>query len=247
MTDWHLAFNAAWPGLVQTPAEIGLGLKNMLDEMSAAGPLFSDWGLIRKRRAKGFTPFDQVRDDMATFVRGNVARDEFEENPNDGFTVFGRSRTTTHKPGGGVSLTLNAGSKWKNYVALEAGNLMFPIDPSTVSFPEFKRAFQAISANWPCPWASLGAFPVMPLKISLEIPHDFPWRPVFGMAWMAYLSAERAAGLAVPHELISERQSDGGLLLVATEEPLDPHSPHHAKACALLNDILAERGANPAR
>jgi len=231
---------------VQTPADIGLGLKKMLDEMSGAGPLFADWGLIGKRRAKGFTPFDQVRGDMTTLVRGNVARDEFEENPNDGFTVFGRSRTTTYKPGD-PSLTINAGSKWKNYVALSAGNLMFPVDPSTVSYPEFKKAFQAISANWPCPWASLGAFPVMQLKGSLEISHAFPWRPIFGMAWMAYLSAERAAGLAVPHELIAERQSDGGLLLVATEEPLDPHSPQHAKACALLNDILAERGANPAR
>lgn len=259
--DCFYTLQNAWPAKVETPAAIGTKLLRMLDDLEAAGGSFADWGLWAEPMEldPDFDPDDpkdaeflepdrlsQVRGRIARLVSANVSRDDGEEDIDSGYSIFGRSRTSSQTSR--VALTVVAGSKRTNYVAMDAGSMMQAPDPSMIEFQPFKAALLAVATNWPCPWASVGAFPLLNFNArSFELPKPFDWRPIFGMAWMGYLSAERANGLVVPHELVTERLPDGGLLLVSAEEPLDADNPRHVKAAALLGDILAERGGKPAR
>jgi hypothetical protein len=257
----YYTLNAAWPAKVETPDAIGAALLRMLDDLEAAGGAFADWGLWAEpmesdpdfdpkdpKYAKWLEaePLTQVRDRMAQLVAANVTRDEGEEDIDDGYTILGRSLTTTFDPRSAASLSLTAGSKRTNHAAIDVGNLLSGVNPAMVEYQPFRAAMLAVAANWPCPWASFGAFPLINFN-PRSAPTPFAGRPIFGMAWMGYLTAERANGLVVPHELVTERRPDGSLILIAAEEPLDADNPRHVKATALLGDILAERGGNPAR
>jgi hypothetical protein len=261
--DCYYTLNGAWPAKVETPEAIGAALLRMLDDLEAGGGVFTDWGLWAEpmdndpdfdpedpKYAKWLEaePVTQFRGRMAQLVAANVSRYEGEEDIDDGYTILGRSRTSSFEARSAASLSLTCGSKRTNFAAIDVGNLLSGVNPSMVEYQPFKAALLAVAANWPCPWASFGAFPLMGFSArSIERPGPFPWRPIFGMTWMGYLSKERARGLVVPHELVTERRPDGSLLLIAAEEPLDADNPRHVKAAALLGDILAERGGNPSR
>jgi len=64
---------------------------------------------------------------------------------------------------------------------------------------------------------------------------------VFHVPWFAYLSAPLAAGLDLPAEILTERTSDGGLLMIAAEERLDPANPEHLHRARILAETLIAR------
>jgi hypothetical protein len=43
------------------------------------------------------------------------------------------------------------------------------------------------------------------------------------------ISSALAGGLELPHEIVTERISDGGLMMIADEERLDPTNPEHLR------------------
>lgn len=58
----------------------------------------------------------------------------------------------------------------------------------------------------------------------------------------AYLSEPLAAGSVVrPSDLITERMPDGGLLMTATEERLDPSDPEHLGRARILAETVIAR------
>jgi hypothetical protein len=63
----------------------------------------------------------------------------------------------------------------------------------------------------------------------------------FHVPWMAYLSAPIAARLELPPEIVTEHTPDGGLLMIATEERLDPENPEHRRRARLLGETMTER------
>lgn len=70
----------------------------------------------------------------------------------------------------------------------------------------------------------------------------FP-RSIFHIPWIAYLSALLAFGIELPSEIRTERMPDGGLLMVATEERLDPDLPEHARRARILVETMIARAA----
>ena len=72
-----------------------------------------------------------------------------------------------------------------------------------------------------------------------QVPIDptFP-DTIFHIPWIAYLSAERAAGLTLAREILTERMPDGGLLMSATTDRLDPMNPEHVRRARILAEIL---------
>jgi hypothetical protein len=65
----------------------------------------------------------------------------------------------------------------------------------------------------------------------------FP-QSIFHAPWLAYLSAPLAAGVKLPPEIQTEDMADGGLLIVATEERLDPDIPEHVRRSRILAETL---------
>ena len=72
--------------------------------------------------------------------------------------------------------------------------------------------------------------PAFRIDSAMQVPLD-PTFPVsvFHVPWIVYLSADRAAGLTLALEILTERTPDGGLLMSATTERLDPTNPEHVR------------------
>jgi hypothetical protein len=114
-----------------------------------------------------------------------------------------------------------------------------------VTYPMFKAALLAASATWDAhlsyACASRNGTVSVPINIAPGVPAfridsatlapldpTFP-ATSFRIPWIAYLSAERADGLTLAREILTERTPDGGLLMNATTERLDPMNPEHLR------------------
>jgi Immunity protein 52 len=75
-----------------------------------------------------------------------------------------------------------------------------------------------------------------------QVPDDqtFP-DSKFQIPWLGYLSAPLAAGVTVRPEIQTERTLDGGLLMTATEDRLDPTNPEHLRRARILAETLIAR------
>jgi hypothetical protein len=61
---------------------------------------------------------------------------------------------------------------------------------------------------------------------------------LFHVPWIIYLSAQRAAGVTVARDILTERAPDGGLLMGATTERLNPMTPEHARRARILAETM---------
>ena len=64
---------------------------------------------------------------------------------------------------------------------------------------------------------------------------------VFHIPWIAYLSAPLATGITLPREITTERTPDGGLLMIATTDRLDPENPEHLRRARLILEAMLAR------
>jgi len=122
-----------------------------------------------------------------------------------------------------------------------------------VTYPLFKAALLAINAIWQAPWACAQAFRSGAVAVPMDfggvqakriesvtqVPIDptFP-DTIFHIPWIAYLSAELASGVELTREILTERTRDGGLLMTATTERLDPTNPAHVRRARILAETL---------
>jgi hypothetical protein len=115
-------------------------------------------------------------------------------------------------------------------------------------------ALLAISAAWNAQWSYAHAIrndvvkvpidlapgvPAFRIDAAPEVPLDptFP-KSAFHVPWITYLSADRAAGVTLGREILTERTPDGGLLMSATTERLDPMNPDHARRARILAETM---------
>jgi hypothetical protein len=68
----------------------------------------------------------------------------------------------------------------------------------------------------------------------------FP-QSVFHIPWIAYLSAEHAADVALTPDILTERTPDGGLLISATTDRLDPDNPQHVRRARIIAELMIAR------
>jgi hypothetical protein len=236
---------------------------NTLDALSRVDPIvFSNWEVMDFPAIESL-PLATARLRIAAIIDNNVGRDDFgQPEPDDGYSA-GASTGHTLSPRR-MSLRIDAGGTNAGETDLEAGEYdMFP-DPAVVTYPVFKGALLAINEIWPPSWAWAYAFRSNYVKVPesygagvqgyrLEslppVPSDptFPYSP-FHVPRLAYLSAQLAAGIELPVEIKTERTPDGGLLMIAAEERLEPTEPEHLRrACILAEIMIARTGYRPAR
>jgi len=229
------------PPNAEQPASMGDKFVKTLDVLTDIDPsAFANWEVM-KYRARSSLPLTAARLKIASVIENNVKRDDFRRaEPDRGYTA-GAFTEVVHGSRR-MNLRINAGGqKNKGDISLEAGDFGAPPDPATVTYPVYKAALLGINAIWPAHWACAYAFDVGYYKAPLFSGAPlFPYS-IFHIAWIAYLSAPLAGGLELPEEIVTERTPDGGLLMIAAEERLDPTNPEHLRRARILVDIMVSR------
>jgi hypothetical protein len=258
-----------WQGRVETPVAIGVKFLNTLDALSRIDPVLSSWILadfpnpssgdeITDEQNIKAIPLTSARSRITEIVENYVRRDDAREpDPNHGYHAF----ATTSEIGGPrvANVTVNAGGKYGGGTDFGFGRRYIELpDLTIVTYPLYKAVLLAINTIWRAPWACAQAFrsgtvsvpgvEVAPGVVATRtdsvarVPLDptFP-DSVFHIPWIAYLSAEHADGIALTRDILIERTPDGGLLMSATTDRLDPDNPEHVRRARIIAEVMIAR------
>jgi hypothetical protein len=257
-------------GGVETPAAIGAKFLETLDSLSRIDPVLSDWIIAdfpNPRSGDPITdsenmkaiPLASARMRIAEIIENYVRRDDANEpDPDCGYHAF----AATSELGGPrvADIRINAGGKYKD------GDTDFgfgeryiePPDLTVVTYPLYKAALLAINAVWRAPWACAQAFRSSTISVPgveivpglvatridsiTQVPLDptFP-QSTFHIPWIAYFSAEHAAGVTLSRDILTERTPDGGLLMSATTDRLNPDNPEHVRRARIIAEAMIAR------
>ena len=233
-----------------SPDSIGDGFVRTLDALSESNPsVFTNWEVI-DLPAKSSLPLAVARSRIGTMIENNVARDQLgEPDPHYGYDAMAFTRVDDRSRG--IHLWINAGGKHDGQVWLQTGAPKAPVDLSIVTLPIFKAALLALVANWALPWICARAFrsnyAMVPVHggagFKLESRPMLPQEPTFPMSpfeipWIGYLSADLATGVKLTPEIETERTTDGGFLMIATDDRLDPDNPEHLRRARVIAETM---------
>jgi hypothetical protein len=241
--NFKYEIRSSFPPNPESPDALGAKFLNTLDALSRADQtVFVDWQVI-DFRAPPPLPLESVRPRIAEIIEAGVHRNDDESPPSPlvGYTAAALTNSVTKSRR--FSLMVNAGGKVKGgYIWLQTGEWPDLPDPSIVTYPIFKAALLTINAIWPPPWACAYAYS-KDYDTTLRTAEGsyFPYS-VFNIPWIGYLSRQLATRLVLPPpEIITERTPDGGLLMIATEERLDPTNPEHLRRARIIAKTMIAR------
>jgi hypothetical protein len=238
--DYNIRFE--FPRRPESAAAVAERFLKTLDSLSRIDAFFTNWQIINPR-GRSSRPLAEVRPQVPAIVARNVVRDDQGPSPEDGYHASAAVGKFEDPRSAGFSV--RAGGKSENYGNLEFGSWRVTPDPAIVTYPRYRAALLAINAEWFPSWACAYAFKMdygkSPLIPSVPL---FPYSR-FHIPWHAYLSAPLASGLQLPAEIRTERTPDGGLLLTATEERLEPTNPEHLHRARILAETMVARAGRP--
>ncbi|HWX83948.1 MAG TPA: hypothetical protein VNZ48_10170 [Xanthobacteraceae bacterium] len=245
------SIRSEWKGRVDTPATIGAKFVKTLDALSSVDPIFANWVIADIRNSSSLS-LDDARPRIASLIEDGVVRDDFKL-PAPRFGYHARALAGQDGDPRSATFWLDAGGKDDGRTELEFANLNVPPDLAVVTYPRFKAALLAINAIWRAPWACAQAFRTGTVKVPIDlggvpafridgvtpVPLDptFPYS-IFHIPWIGYLAPALASGLKLTPEILTERTPDGGLLMSATTERLDPDNPQHARRARILTEAM---------
>ena len=243
MNDYGYKILATWRAEPTAPEVLGEKFFRALDRIAAAAPEIGPWMVAPHPFPKEGLPIDEARKNIPELVANNVAIIDGEPNSDYGYNLIALNRADRSPKK--VGLVSSAGGRWGDRITFEVGSLMAPSDLDTVTYPLFKAALLAIIAEWPCLWANANAYREGYYKAPTAPgipPHP---RSRFHLPWISYLSAPLAAGLVPPVGVPAERTPDGGMLMIAAEERLDPANPDHIRRSRAIAEIMIARAGDP--
>jgi hypothetical protein len=232
---FHYSIRSALPMNSESPASIGEKFVETLGALTCIDPtIFTNWE-ISDLPAMTSQPLAVARSRIADIVENNVSRDDLGEPEPDygGYSAVAFSDKVVESRR--VHLRVHTGGKFERTTLLETGEWNVLPDPAIVTYPIFKDALLAINAIWPPVWACAYAFKVDYFEVPLA-----PGAPLFPYSrfhipWMGYLPASLTARFVLPPpEIVTERTPDGGLLMIATENRLDPTNPEHLRRARII-------------
>jgi hypothetical protein len=241
----------------EKPAVTGAKFLQTLDALSGIDPLFSGWQVYRNWQIDEddqprLLPLDTARNCITEIVESGISRDDFNEpTPQLGYSVGATFGARGSRRVAFLAWTGNRTFK------LEFGERDVASDLSIVTYARFKAALLAMIAAWNAKWAYAHAVRRDMVKVPvafapgvpafrIESPPPVPIDPtfpksVFHVPWIIYLSAQRAADLKLTPEILTERTPNGGLLMSATTDRLDPTNPEHLRRARILAETLIAR------
>ena len=236
------------------PAVIGAKFLKTLDTLADIDPSFLGWQFtgpwqIPEEHRLSFVPLAIARERIKDIVESGVYVDDFNRPcPEYGYSVIAVAG------GRGPRRVAFAVSTDRQSFDLSFGEHNIAPDLAIVTYPLFKAALLAIGADWDAEWAYAHASRNDVVKVPIDfgpavsafriegapqVPLDptFP-KSAFQVPWIIYLSAERAAGVTLARDILTERTPDGGLLASATTERLDPTNPEHVRRARILAEMM---------
>ena len=234
----------AWKGRQETPTQIAEKYLRTLNELSKNGPILKDWGVgvtLEDDPRGGVIPLSEALKDMEKLVRENIAYDDWEQPDSaSGYDMFASSNASTpdYTSDRTLSFLFQIGSKWSNEIRFNVGTMTGPSALDVATFSLFRIVMSTLTSIWSPEWAGAYAF-----KIDYDEPGAVAGVPVFPSSrfhipWITYLSTPLAEGVTPPPGIQSEQTSDGGLLMVATQDQLDPANPEHMRLAKALADLM---------
>jgi hypothetical protein len=260
IVNYNYAVRGKWAGPAdEKPAVTGAKFLQTLDALSRVDPIFADWQVNRNWKIieddqPRLVPLAAARNRIAELVESGVVHNDFNKpTPRYGYNALATAGARGPRR---VAFSAKTGIQ---FLQLSFGEPNIATDLSIVTYPVFKAALLAISSTWNAQWAYAHACRNDAIKVPIEfapgvlafrtdsappVPLDptFP-KSVFHVPWIAYLSAERAAGVTLGREILTEHTPDGGLLMSATAERLDPTDPEHVRRARTLAETLIARTA----
>lgn len=243
---------SGWRGRVDTPDAIGVKFLKTLDALTGIDPIFTSWK-ISDMRNMSLLSLATARPRIAGVIEDNVVRNDFDE-PSPAYGYHAVARAGEFKHPRSVRFTADAGGKNSGGTNLEFGEC-YDVAPdlAIITYHLFKAALLAINAIWGAPWAcaqafrsgavavpmDLGGLPGSRIESVTQVPLDptFPYS-IFHIPWIAYLSEPFASGLRLSPETLGERTPDGGILMIATEDRLDPNNPEHVRRARIIAETM---------
>ncbi len=182
-------------------------------------------------QAKISVPLAAARPSIGIMIESNVARDDLgEPDPYNGYGAVAFTGDVI-KPRH-INLRIKAGGISNGDTWLETGYWKVPADPAIITYPLFKAIMTTINGIWPPPWACAHAFKMNYNKAPLFVGAPlFPYSR-FHIPWIVYLGPSLLKDAIYLPDIKTEHLPDGGLLMSATEERLDPDHPGARAACA---------------
>lgn len=253
--NYRYFVRGCWAGRPdELPAVTGAKFLKALDLLSDIDPMFSDWQVFRnwqiaEDEQPRQVPLAAARNRIVEIVESGVVLDDFDEpSPREGYSV-----AATAGARGPRHVTCSARTGDQSF-ELEFGEHYLASDLSIVTYPLFKAALQTMAVAWDAQWAEAQVRRNDMVKIPMDfgpgvsafriesvppVPLDptFP-KSIFQIPWIIYLSAQLAAGVQLGREILTERTSDGGVLMSAATEQLDPTNPEHVRRARILVETL---------
>jgi hypothetical protein len=222
------------------PPAIGARLLGTLQRTSHLVPPGQRWFILDLKRQK----YSPVTRSLTDIIEANEIPGDFgEPNPGWGYSVPLFTLTSEQGPPSASSLhlSLTAGSISLNHIRFEIGDSSYPPDYARLSYQIYRDMIGIIAEVWPCPWVFARNIRSPRLHPPADVAVNGPAKPPFGGAWIAYLSAPLAKGLAPPEELVAEPTAGGGVFLSATQTLLDQANADEMRRSRVLEKIGQER------
>jgi hypothetical protein len=242
--SFQYSIRADLPAHTDSPASLGARFLDTLDALGRIDPsIFDDWQIVDLPAVESF-PLADARPRIAAIIGNNVKRDDEDEpDPHRGYTAIAFTGEGSGSRTMGVDVT--AGGIVDGSAFLRTGGYKVAPDPAILTYPLFRAALLTINKFWSPAWACAHVFKMHYDKTPLS-----PGAPIFPYSrfhipWLAYVSAPLASRLQLPAEIATERTPDGGLLMTATNEPLDPTNPEHLRRARILAEIMIARAGAP--
>src|SRR5579883_2835377 len=219
---------SSWSEDHLTPKDIGAAMLTSLARLTPLCPATRNW-LLLKGPSFEYIPIAKAEEVIEEIVESN-AEWTADWAPGVGYTVLAKGSKIPSDFGASdsIHISVTAGGR-VNEFEFEVGDMTQPNDFDLITYPVYSGALRTLATIWPCPWALAKVY----------LPDD-SFRPssVFDIAWIAYLSAPLAAGLAAPPELLAEATPGGGIILSVVQTRIDPSNPEHVRRSALLSAIM---------
>lgn len=234
MTDFDARYKirADLPGKVESAAVIGKKFLETIDALNRTDPIFPSW-VVLNAATRSSIPLAQARARMTELTENSIDRNDEDW----GYLMIART-PARRRTSQSFILTLRAGRKREGDISLDLGDLGTFSDRTMVTYPLFKAALLTINAIWRAPWISACVYKTDYFKGPfLPGMPEFPYSR-FHLSWISYLSASLAAGLELPPEIRTERTPDGGILMIAAEERLEPTNPTHMRHSLIISKTM---------
>jgi hypothetical protein len=231
---------AFWGSRPESTAACAARLARMFTDLAEAHPAFARWNRTANSRAAANKPFcampPKLEELTEIFEKGRHLKDD----PPDPWPEMGYS---VHAWNGrddvcGVSLDVHAGSyslqrPEPNSVFMEFDGAQ-PGNEDFINVKVLTRALVAIAEAWDANWGTVETWDYRGKKRNANGQLLRPWG-----GWITYLAARYAGRISLPPALRVKPTSDGGLVIVATEEPFIVENPAHVAALDALQQALA--------